>query len=156
MPSSSLSKLLPLLPHSLGPGDLTFASTSCLHSLYTILSLHLCDRSHSTLLHSKLPDMVLLTPKFVFVAVLASLTAFSLAPTADAAVIAMRRNHENHPSDSSGAWSESSQNHANHPMIPLPARLASASGKQTQDGSEKSSRGSLKVTCPSLILPASV
>jgi hypothetical protein len=153
MLSSSLSNVLPLLPHSLGPGDPTFASPSCLHSLYTLLSLHLCDRSHITSLHFKLPNMVLLTPKFVFVAVLASLTAFSLAPTADAAAIAVRRNHQHHLSDSSGVLSGSSPNHVDYPMIPLPARLTSASGKETQDKSEKSSRGSLKVTCPSLIVP---
>ena len=96
--------------------------------------------------------MVLLTPKFVFVAVLASLTAFSLAPTADAAAIAMRRSHQPHPSDSSGTWSSSPSNDANHPLIPLPARLTPASGKQTQDRSETSPRGSLKVTYPSLML----
>ena len=96
--------------------------------------------------------MVLLTPKFVFVALLASLTAFSLAPTVDAAAIAMRRSHQPHPSDLSGAWSDSSTNHVNHPIIPLPARLTSASGKQSQDRSGEPSRRSFKVTCPSLIL----
>ena len=150
-----LPKFLPLLPPSFGPGDPTSTSPSLLHLLRTTLSLHPCDRSHLTSLHLQLPDMVLLTPKFVFVAALASLTAFSLAPTADAAAIAMRRDQQYHPSDSSGTWSGTSLNHANHPILPLPARLTSASGKQVQDKSGKSSRGSFKVTCspPVLLVP---
>ena len=86
--------------------------------------------------------MVLLTPKFVFVAVLASLTAFSLAPTTDAAAIAMRRSHQQSISDSTEAWSS----HADHPLLPLPARLASASGKQTQDRNVVPPRKSMKVS----------
>ena len=150
--SSSLSKVLPLLPPSLGPGDPTFAPILCVHLLCTTLLLHFCDRSHIVFLHFQLHAMVLLTPKFVFVALLASLTAFSLAPTADAAAIAMRRSHQPLSSDLSGAWSDSSTNHVNHPIIPLPARLTSAFGKQSQDRSGESSRRSFKVTCSSLIL----
>ena len=131
---------------------LPFAPFLRVHLLSTILSLHLRGWSHIISLHLQLPKMVLLTPKFVFVGILASLTAFSLAPTADAAAIAMRRNHQYHPSDLSGAWSDSSLNRPNHPIIPLPARLTSASGKRTHDRSVKSSRESLKVTCPSLAL----
>ena len=92
--------------------------------------------------------MVLLTPKFVFVAILASLTAFSLAPTADAAAIAMRRSNQHHISDSSETWSSSSLNHADHPVLPLPAHLMSASGKLTQDTSGIPSRGNVKVCQP--------
>lgn len=89
--------------------------------------------------------MHFLTPKFVLVAMLASLTAFSLAPPADAAAIAMRRGNQQHISDSSGTRSGSSASHLSHPVLPLPARLTSASGKQTKDDSDTSSRGSMKV-----------
>lgn len=134
---------------------LPFASTFCVCLLRIILSHHLRDWSHITLLHFQLHDMVLLTPKFVFVAALASLTAFSLAPPADAAAITVRPNNQHHPSDSSGAWSGSSLNYVNHPTIPLPARLTSVSGKQTQDRNREPQRESFKVTYPSPMLSTS-
>ena len=88
--------------------------------------------------------MVLLTPKFVLVAVLASFTAFSLAPTADAAAIAVRHSHQRHLSELSEVSSGSQPSHANHPVLPLPARLTSPSGK-AKDKSMKRLDGSMKV-----------
>lgn len=88
--------------------------------------------------------MVLLTPKFVFVAILASFTAISLAPSADAAAIAVRRSHQQYLPETPEAWTDSSANPINHPVLPLPARLVSASGKQ--DASVKYPRENLKVS----------
>jgi hypothetical protein len=148
--SSCLSAVLLLLPSSIGPGDPSFPAITCfthftLHFTQTS-SLYLCDRSHLALLQFQLADMVLVTPKFVLVAALASLTAFSLAPPADAAAITMRRSHQQHISDSSEAWYRASGNHVDHPALPLPARLMSASGKQTQDRNRSPLKGSMKVT----------
>lgn len=155
-PVSSFSQVLLLLPPSLGPGGPTFAPPFSAHLLCITLSIHLCDWSHIISFYFQLQNMVLLTPKFVFVAVLASLTAFSLAPTADAAAIAVRRDHQHYSSGSPGTWPSPSSNDVDRPTIPLPARLTSASGKHAQDRNGEFPRGSLKVTCPSLISPASV
>jgi hypothetical protein len=93
--------------------------------------------------------MVVLTQRFALLGVLASFAAFSLAPPAEAAAVAVRGKSSHSSSDlysgtssAHGASATSSNKAEGDPVIPLPSRLATQATSSVDDVDSQSSKKS--------------